>query len=226
MRALHVVNASQNHTVQVNQNMPMILDALNLQLHHLAAAWGEYVYHLYAAPSDRGFAMVFADDDQQVQGALAYHDVLANGTPYAMILLDEILGNGGTWLEGDVSVSGAASHELCELLGDPGANRWANDAQGEFWALELCDATQGDSYVLNGVAVSNFLLPAYFNPLNADGPYDYLGVVNAPFEIRPNGYAISGSRGAVFGDEYPSWRKEYATRPGARTRARLGWASH
>jgi hypothetical protein len=94
------------------------------------------------------------------------------------------------------------------------------------WALELCDATQGDSYSINDVAVSNFLLPAYFDPLEQTGPFDHLGVVSGPFVIRPGGYAISSSRGPVNGEALPGWRVSYRQRTGARTRARLAAISH
>jgi hypothetical protein len=91
-------------------------------------------------------------------------------------------------------VSKGISHELCEILGDPGCNQWVDDGQGGEYARELCDACQDSSYVIDGVAVSNFLLPTFFEP-NAKGPFSFLGtkgtdVITAPFATAPGGYQI------------------------------------
>jgi hypothetical protein len=104
-------------------------------------------------------------------------------------------------------VSQGISHEILEILGDPGCNAWVDDTEGAEWARELCDATQGDGYVIDGIRVSNFLLPAFFEP-GAKGPYSFLGTtgkdpVSAPFTTAPGGYQIRRDSGTgetqVFG---------------------------
>lgn len=60
------------------------------------------------------------------------------------------------------------SHEALELIGDANTNVLAagphpdDPAKLVFHWYELCDAVQDESYELDGVAVSNFVLPLYF----------------------------------------------------------------
>ena len=61
------------------------------------------------------------------------------------------------------------------------------------WSREVCDPVQENTYAIEAggmhVAVSNFVLPAYFNPA-APGPYDHLGVLSKPFTLAKGGYAV------------------------------------
>ncbi len=206
-----------------------IRDALDSQLHQLATRWGEYVFTISDQARAAGFAIVLMDNPD-VANALGYHDTGPTGTPYARVFLDPIFQHGGTWTDGPLSVSAVVSHEMCELIGDPGANRWANDRNGTVWALELCDAVENDSYPIETVAglvsVSNWLWPAYFNPL-AIGQFDQMGTLKAPFTIAKGGYAIrmqGGNIDQVFGEDYPEAKKATKTE-GSRTRARFNWCS-
>ena len=53
-----------------------------------------------------------------------------------------------------------------------------------------CDATEADKYLINGVWVSNFVTPCYFEPPSSlvGVKLDYMGLIKAPYEIRPGGY--------------------------------------
>lgn len=44
--------------------------------------------------------------------------------------------------------------------------------------------------VAQAVAVSNFVLEAYFDPQDQIGPYDHMRLVKAPGELRPGGYQV------------------------------------
>jgi hypothetical protein len=97
---------------------------------------------------------------------------------------------GSTW-------SLAASHEALEMLVDPGGDRLVAgdspiEAQGRVeFLLEVCDPCQGDdhAYTVNGVLVSDFCLPAYFDPLGVTGGrYSYTGAMTAPHQVLPGGY--------------------------------------
>jgi hypothetical protein len=62
------------------------------------------------------------------------------------------------------------SHELLEMLLDPSANYWANDGDGKnLYALEACDAVESNDYLINGIAMSDFLYPAFFDPYARPG---------------------------------------------------------
>jgi len=132
--------------------------------------------------------MLFSAAD--VPGALGYHDETPEGLPIMKVfpLLDAQ--DGVTW-------SSTASHELLETLADPNICRCTQSPTGIFYGYEVCDAVEADSYDIDGVQVSNFCLPLFFEPtLDASGAIliargnklDYLGLTTTPFEIRPGGY--------------------------------------
>ena len=116
-------------------------------------------------------------------GALGYHDETPNGKPFVKVfpLLDKQDG-------ADLSVT--ISHEMCETLADPNGARAAQWTDGRFWAYEVCDAVEETSYLIDGVKVSNFVLPPYFEPVKKliGLKLDWMGICKAPLEILPGGY--------------------------------------
>jgi hypothetical protein len=148
-------------------------------------------------------------DNADVADALGYHDVTPTGLPYARVFTQPILSNGGALDFSSNSVSVTLSHEILETVGDRYAHFWSDGPQGLEYALELCDAVEGDSYTIGGVAVSNFVLPQFFR--DGPGPFDYLGKLGMPFQMTSGGYQIVRSGGTdtkqIFGSEYPEWRK-------------------
>jgi hypothetical protein len=121
------------------------------------------------------------DPDQP--GALGYHDETPNGNPFVKVfpILDKQDG-------GDLSVT--ISHEVCETLADPNGARAAQWTDGKFWAYEVCDAVEATSYVIDGINVSNFVLPPYFEPVKdlTDLKLDWMGLCQEPLQILAGGY--------------------------------------
>ena len=97
-----------------------------------------------------------------------------------------------------------ASHETLEMLVDPYGNRLQNstsieikngniqDGTGEFaYLVEACDPCEADnySYAIQGVAVSDFLTPHFYDPVTTSGTrYSFTGAIKAPRQILPGGY--------------------------------------
>jgi hypothetical protein len=107
-----------------------------------------------------------------------------NGQPFALI-------------EGGTSWSLAASHEALEMLADPFGSRLiagASPAPGQGrveFLVEICDPCEDDdfAYTVNGVLVSDFYTPNYFDPVTAAGVrYSFTGALTAPREVLPGGY--------------------------------------
>lgn len=123
----------------------------------------------------------FAKADQP--GALGYHDRTPAGLPLIKCfpLLDK--GDGSAWQV-------TASHELLEELVDPELAKCAQATDGKIWAYEVCDAVEQDTYSINGVPLSNWNTPAYFEPPQdlTNVKLDWLGLCKTPGEIRPGGY--------------------------------------
>ncbi|MGZ4215350.1 MAG: hypothetical protein ACXVHB_10590 [Solirubrobacteraceae bacterium] len=97
------------------------------------------------------------------------------------------------------SVSGAwtvtVSHETLEMLADPYGNRLVaavhplNRAKRVNYLLEVCDPCLATYYTVNGLPVSDFYTPRYFDPVRTDSVrYSFTGAIEAPLEILPGGY--------------------------------------
>jgi hypothetical protein len=95
-----------------------------------------------------------------------------------------------------------ASHECLEMLADPFGNRLvagdgpdpARPGRVEFLVV-VCDPCEAPSfgYTVNGIRVSDFYTPQYFDPaLAADTPgvvrYDFRGRIKAPRQVLRGGY--------------------------------------
>ena len=99
--------------------------------------------------------------EADIEGALGYHAANNKGTPYGFVFLDIAEQIGEPW-------SVTLSHEALELIADPLTNLLAAGPHPRYpsrlvfhW-LEMSDAVQNDTYEINGVAVSDFVLPHYF----------------------------------------------------------------
>ena len=74
---------------------------------------------------------------------------------------------------------------------DPVANLWAQAADGTEYAYEVGDAVEEDTFAVDGIRMSNFLHPSWFEPFQhpPGTKFDHLGVLKAPFTIAKGGYA-------------------------------------
>jgi hypothetical protein len=98
----------------------------------------------------------------------------------------------------------AASHETIEMLVDPSGNRLQSsrsmeivsgkiqDGTSEFeYLVEACDPCEADSfaYSIQGVAVSDFLTPHFYDPAVTNGTrYSFTGAIAAPRQVLTGGY--------------------------------------
>lgn len=139
-------------------------------------------------------------DTPDVPGAAGYHDEGSDGLPYIKVFTFA----GDPPLVGATALSVTLSHEIIELALDPAANLWADGKDGADYAREGCDAPEAEPYEIDGVSVSNFVYPAFFDPNAAQGSkFDHLEKLTAPFETPAGGYQIRrtepGKVGQVFG---------------------------
>lgn len=123
---------------------------------------------------------LFIFDTSDQAGALGYHDVGPTDVPIGKVFAK-------TDLDSGYSVSVTISHETLEMLLDPWINLTAQMGS-DFWAYEACDPCEDDSlgYLINGVNVSDFLLPPYFQQGHA-GPWDFKRHMTAA-QVLPGGY--------------------------------------
>lgn len=209
---VHMLFALLNSTRLVTDvETSLIAQAVNLQLaRDIAPAWGRVaprmLFYKNRATLPAG-ASVFEliDADPNVPNALGYHDE-SKGLYYAPIECKPIFDAGGDALTASTCVASVVSHEAAEMFGDAPVNIWADMPNGASTAFELADAVQDGSYPIKvghiPVTVSNFLLPAWFDRQATKGPFDHLGVLEAPFKRTPGGYMIvrvEGKESEMFG---------------------------
>jgi hypothetical protein len=81
------------------------------------------------------------------------------------------------------------------MCADPYGNRLAEgravkSGQGRVqYLVEVCDPCEAVSYAIDGVAVSDFYTPHFFDPAPRAGTrYSHTGVVTRPRQVLPGGY--------------------------------------
>jgi hypothetical protein len=165
----------------------------------------------------------------QPAGVLGFHTEDQGGKLWGVTPAHPGLSNGGAVTTGDWSVSAILSQEVIDKFVDPNCNLWSNDGMGSVYGFDVCDPVQAPSYTVDGVTVSNFVTPAWFDPLAAPGTqFDKLGLLVAPFSILKGGYmlyATAGQERHKVGDDFPRWRMDMKQGPYARTSRRLAQIS-
>lgn len=127
-------------------------------------------------------------------GALGYH-ADAMMTPYSLVDVDA-----GNWTV-------TASHELLEMLADPWGNRrhrarLVDEIEDDWeeiglprrssyvqYLLEVCDPPEATSYMVGGIAMSDFVLHSWYrtNP-DVRPAYSFAGGCLMPRQVAPGGY--------------------------------------
>jgi hypothetical protein len=140
-----------------------------------------------AAAVMRGDAIVYLSSSKESSNPEGFHDRNYRGIPYGVVYTEISEKMGDPW-------SVTLSHEVLELIADPQANNYVqgpkpNDARKKvfFW-FEMCDAVSSQTYEINGIAMQNFLLPAYFEPPVPGARTNFLGTDLKPFGIAPKSY--------------------------------------
>lgn len=177
---ISIVNASQ----LTDNDITKVLPALEKQI-------DRDFYPLYGWRADLIFGDVKAAmkvvirDREPAGGALGWH--WKDGVPICEIFALDDLDYQGEW-------TSTLSHELCEMIANGGINLFAlGPYKGTmaWWPFEVCDACEELVYRIDGVPVSDFLKPEWFEPAHAPGDMkmDFLGALDAPFTLTPGGYA-------------------------------------
>jgi hypothetical protein len=185
-----VINAS---TVLTDDQVKAVLPALQTQVSRdFAPVWGPdaaltFVATSSAPPAGSWWLGIFDNSDQA--GALGYHDLTAEGLPLGKAFAGSDMQYGYQWTV-------TASHELLEMLADPDINltvfAQADPGSGVIYMHEVCDACEADQYAypINGIQVSDFVFPAWFESFRATGStqFDQGKRISAPYQLLQGGY--------------------------------------
>lgn len=198
-------------------------EAVRRQQREIAMAYGWPPPSVYTfgreveLPSSECVLVALVEDDGNPESA-GWHGYLA-GVPISLVGVQE-----------SSSPSVVLSHECAEYAGNVDLSQWVTAPDGRRWWRELCDAVDGQSYVIDvelfgerrSVAVSDWLRPAYFAqpgvvyeiPLNGH-VFDRMGLLSEPWSVYPGGYAIVERDGVM--EQIGASRRTKPRRPGSRT---------
>lgn len=218
MTKLAVVNAST--LVSDNDVKTAWLAVKNQTWYHFCPNWGDRFVDSVFVP--KGGAVpeecypIYVLDSPDVASALGYHTEDPGGKVYGRVFAQPVLSNGGTALSGSLSISAVLSHEVLEAIADLHVNLWADRDAASQVAFEVGDPVESDFYSVHSadasghtvmVSVSNFVLPAWFDPLAATpGRFDYMNKTAGPFQMSTGGYTVvrdlaTGKVTQVFGSK-------------------------
>ena len=141
----------------------------------------------------RGDAILYLWNETNIPGALGYHDRNNHGIPFGFVFTELSASIGENWTV-------TLSHEALELIADPEVNLLVagphpgDPSKEVFHWYEMCDAVQDETYKIDNVEVSNFVLPLYFTGGEEHGSRnDFLGREHdrqalRSFGVNPGGY--------------------------------------
>ena len=183
-----IINES---TVLRNADVAAAIPAFQTQVtRDLLPVWGVNAHVIFTTPTTTpiGAWVIALLDNSDQAGALGYHDITSAGLPLAKVFVKTTMDAGLSWT---VTVS----HELLEMLLDPETNETVFEqtgaATGTIYARELCDACEDDfyGYKIDGVLVSDFVLPNWFDPeIKGLHNRDFMGHIKTAYGLLPNGY--------------------------------------
>jgi hypothetical protein len=181
---------------------------------HVAPVWGTPAKLVRSTGFVKhAWAVVFLDDADQ-PGALAYHDLTPTGLPLSKVFVKTTIENGD-------KVSVSASHELVEMLVDPAINMMTTGPDPKImYAYESADPVESLSFDVDGIAMSDFVYPAYFEVFRKPGSsqFDHLKKVKRPFQVLSGGYQIIFKNG--------KWSQVFASAAKAKRFAREDRRGH
>lgn len=205
MQIIIVNNSSIATTAEVKK---MVAACQTQVSKHFCPAWGLANIKLRVSSTmpdsstlsyDTGVIGIYDTPDDD---ALGYHTKEADrifGKVFVQPLLDE---KGVILLDPQndqtPTVASTLSHEVLELIADPSVNAWVDgppSGSGSEYSYEVCDPVENDQYVVGGVAISNFVLPAWFDVQTHNGEqYDWRGKLRKPFTMTAGGYMVVRSK--------------------------------
>lgn len=183
---LPVVAVVNQSTVLTDAQVKAILPAMQTQVtSHFRPYWTAdctLTFWPKTQPIIPGWWQLLVIDNPDMAGALGYHELSSVGGPLGKVFAKLDLDSGTSWTV-------TFSHELMEMLADPWINLISQGSDGKLYASEVGDAVEADElgYLINGVLVSDFITPAWFQPTFADR-LDYKRHLTAPLTLAPGGY--------------------------------------
>ena len=174
-----------NRTKSVSDaTLKNVMAAVASQVHNeYKARWGNDATFVFVGKSQSTSSSnwnVYIDDRKG-----DYH-TLTGGTPVAYCHVNGV--STDYW-------TNTISHEVLEMRTDPFLDQVATMADGTHVSVEVCDAceTNDQGYRINTILMSDFVYPSWFQ-VSGHSPFDYRGLITAPFQVLPGGYLPTTAR--------------------------------
>lgn len=184
------VLAIVNRTTTISDtDLAPVVAALKRQLdEHLQPAWwgaaSLATVPMGGAPPEDAWRVLLVDHYDAAPSLVGQHKFA--GVPTGFVDVGRAAKAGLPW-------SAVLSHEVCEMVVDP----WASlcvQAGDTILSLEVCDPVEGSLYSIDGVLVSNFVLPTWFRK-GSPAPWDFQKALVAPLTLARGGYLSSTRAG-------------------------------
>lgn len=167
------------------EQLRKIVAAINKQLAlHFAPYWAiEAQATVFSSttliPSGYFPVTIEYDIDEDLGG---FHGVDDDGIPFGKVRYSS-------------KVSYVLSHEILEMVHNPYLKKFRKttgfkeNEDDPLYVEEVADATDGKGYLIDGIEVSNFITPDWFNRVHVENiKYDFLGLLKRPRELYEGGY--------------------------------------
>lgn len=186
MLPYHVALVSETSQLEFADVAPVAAALQKQVIRDFAPIWGitstvDAFAKLEDVPLD--YWPVMVRDDIGVPGAAGIHED-KDGQPFALVQLSN------QW-------ELTAGHEVLEMLADPFGRRLVagpslKSGQGRVqYLVEVCDPSEDAefAYTINGITVSDFYTPQYFDPVKAPSVrYSFTGAITKPRQVLRGGY--------------------------------------
>ena len=161
------------------------INAVNRQVtEDYSPHWGGRL-HLELDPRPEGLDYALRiRNESTLEDAAGHHTINTTRAQFGRVLGEVALNTGFEWTV-------ILSHEVLEMLANPSVNKYAIDWHtGLITPMEICDPVQATAYDIDGVLVSDFVLPTYYESdiRHRDCAFHTRGV--RPFAVPEGGYAI------------------------------------
>jgi hypothetical protein len=139
-------------------------------------------------PKQKSWWLVI-EDGSDYPNVVCYHTLTSEGLPQVKVSVINAKRANWPWTM-------AASHDLLEMLANPSLNLTTffskHGRTGRLYSLEICDPVRSPelAYEIDGVVVSNFVYPAWFESFREPGStrFDHGGHISAAFESAKGAY--------------------------------------
>lgn len=183
---LAIINVS---TKTPDTAFPPVIAALQKQVSgDFAPIWNldaTLVFVPKGGKAPNGSWQVACGDNIDAVGALGYHDVTSQDQPLGKVGIQTTIQDNGRW---EVTLG----HEVLEMLADPDIIQCTfaqiSAKQSVIIAHEVCDAPEEKSYLIDGVPMTDFVTPQWFEPGRSGVPFTFLKSVSSPLTLAPGGY--------------------------------------